>query len=134
MAVARRRARKSVKRTRKPSSKCSKRFPCAVMVGGKFLDAEVKTYAKYGKPEFVITELPAGAEIIPMTRKFSRKSKAAPKRMSKVALKKAQRTADKMMTPAEKRALRRALSGVKSKRRGRKSNSDGMGRLGDGQR
>lgn len=137
MAAALTRSRKprATARKRKPSSQCSKRFPCAVRVGDSWLDATVKTYAKYGKPEFVITELPQNAEIVPVTRAFAKKG-AARKRKSRAAeLKRARNVAEKAMTPAEKRALRRALASVKgSRRRGRPSNTDGMGRLGDEQR
>lgn len=51
-------------RKRRPSSKCSKRHPCAVKIGNKYLGAQVKTYSKYGKPELVLTDLPAGVKLI----------------------------------------------------------------------
>jgi hypothetical protein len=51
-------------RKRRPSSKCSKRHPCAVKIGNKYLGAQVKTYSRYGKPEIVLTGLPPGVKLI----------------------------------------------------------------------
>lgn len=120
MAAARRPARrKSVKRTRKPSSKCSKRFPCAIVSDGKVMEGGFKTYAKYGKAEFVLTKLPRGAKVIPLKgamtrsrlgRRVSKKSLAS---MSAAELDRARARATEAMTPKEKADLRKALRGVK---------------------
>lgn len=75
MAAARRK-KKPAKRSRRPSSSCSKSKPCDLIIGQRRIrGVKVKTYRRYpGKAEVVLTGLPSNARLVKPKGK-----KAAPK-------------------------------------------------------
>lgn len=127
-------ARKS---RRKASSKCSKRRPCHLKIGGRYLPAEVKTYAKYGKPEFVLTGLPADVKVIPGSKRMvssigGKAHRAAMKKRAAIA---ARKLASVSKFEDAQFARKTAKRAKRAARRGSGGAGDaGWGKLGDGQR